>query len=94
VPLGEVPAAVIEAALDAANLIGSGLYGVDVKQVRKTCRIIEVNDNPNIDAGNEDAFLGNVLYEEIMSVIKRRIHERVPAMPPHDIAASAAQGAA
>jgi glutathione synthase/RimK-type ligase-like ATP-grasp enzyme len=94
VPLGEVPAAVIEAALEAANLIGSGLYGVDVKQIGKTCRIIEVNDNPNIDAGNEDAFLGNVLYEEIMSVIKRRIRERVPATPTHDIAPSATQAAA
>jgi glutathione synthase/RimK-type ligase-like ATP-grasp enzyme len=94
VPLGEVPAAVIQAALEAANLIGSGLYGVDVKQVGRTCRIIEVNDNPNIDAGNEDAVLGNVLYEEIMSVITRRIQERVPAPPPQAGVASTAQAAA
>jgi glutathione synthase/RimK-type ligase-like ATP-grasp enzyme len=94
VPLGEVPAVVIQAALDAANLIGAGLYGVDVKQVGKTCRIIEVNDNPNIDAGNEDGFLGDVLYEEIMSVIRRRIQERAPAMPPLAVAAPASQAAA
>jgi glutathione synthase/RimK-type ligase-like ATP-grasp enzyme len=81
VPLGEVPEAVMKAALDAANLIGSGLYGVDVKQVGQTCYVIEVNDNPNIDAGNEDSFLGDALYEEVMSVFKRRIGERVPVSP-------------
>lgn len=98
VPLGEVPEVVMQAALEAANLIGAGLYGVDVKQVGKTCRIIEINDNPNIDAGNEDAFLGEALYEEVMSVIKRRIHERAPAphveaaaqVPPEGMAASPA----
>lgn len=94
VPLGDVPAAVVQAALDAANLIGAGLYGVDVKQVGKTCRIIEVNDNPNIDAGNEDGFLGDVLYEEIMSVFRRRIQERVPSAPPQAAAAPASQAAA
>jgi glutathione synthase/RimK-type ligase-like ATP-grasp enzyme len=81
VPLGEVPETVMQSALEAANLIGSGLYGVDVKQVGKRCYVIEVNDNPNIDAGNEDSFLGDALYEEIMSVLKRRIQERVPAPP-------------
>ena len=94
VPLGEVPETVMQSALDAANLIGSGLYGVDVKQVGKTCRIIEVNDNPNVDAGNEDGFLGDALYGEIMSVIKRRIQERVPAMPPRAVSTSASQAAA
>lgn len=94
VPLGDVPEPVLRAAVDAANLIGAGLYGVDVKQIGKTCRIIEVNDNPNIDAGNEDAFLGDVLYQEIMSVIRRRIAERVPAMPPQAFTASPSQAAA
>jgi glutathione synthase/RimK-type ligase-like ATP-grasp enzyme len=81
VPLGEVPETVMSSALAAANLIGAGLYGVDVKQVGKTCYVIEVNDNPNIDAGNEDSFLGDALYDEIMSVIRRRILERAPATP-------------
>ncbi len=80
VPLGLVPEIVVNTALQAANLIGNGLYGVDLKQVGKTCVVIEVNDNPNVDAGNEDAFLGDALYEEIMAVIRRRIQERVPAM--------------
>ncbi len=85
VPLGEVPEIVMRSALDAANLIGAGLYGVDVKQVGKTCYVIEVNDNPNVDAGNEDSFMGDALYGEIMSVIKRRIQERSPAVAQYNI---------
>jgi len=44
-------------ALRAANLIGDGFYGVDIKQVGKRLYVIEINDNPNIDAGNEDSVL-------------------------------------
>ena len=40
------------------------------------CYLIEVNDNPNIDAGNEDQVLGGALYREIMGVYARRIGER------------------
>ena len=46
------PSAVVSTALKAANLIGDGLYGVDIKQVGRKCYVIEVNDNPNIDAGS------------------------------------------
>lgn len=38
--------------------------------------LIEVNDNPNIDAGNEDQVLGGALYRKIMGVYARRIGER------------------
>ena len=31
--------------------MGDGLYGVDLKQTSKGVYVIEVNDNPNIDAG-------------------------------------------
>jgi glutathione synthase/RimK-type ligase-like ATP-grasp enzyme len=76
VSIGEVPEAVIQAAVRAANLIGAGLYGVDLKQSRDRCYVIEINDNPNVDAGNEDAVLGDALYREIMGVFARRIAER------------------
>jgi glutathione synthase/RimK-type ligase-like ATP-grasp enzyme len=76
VSVGEAPEAVIEAAVRAANLIGAGLYGVDLKQVDGRCYVIEINDNPNVDAGNEDAVLGDALYREIMGVFARRIGER------------------
>ncbi|HEY3245357.1 MAG TPA: RimK family alpha-L-glutamate ligase [Phycisphaerae bacterium] len=52
------PAAVeprlIEVAQSAARAVGDGLYGIDVKQVGDEYFVIEVNDNPNIDAGEED----------------------------------------
>jgi glutathione synthase/RimK-type ligase-like ATP-grasp enzyme len=44
----------LQVALEASNAIGSGLYGVDIKEVDKEYYVIEVNDNPNIDAGSED----------------------------------------
>ena len=38
--------------------------------------MIEVNDNPNVDAGNEDARAEDALYREVMGVFLRRIQER------------------
>jgi glutathione synthase/RimK-type ligase-like ATP-grasp enzyme len=73
--VAEAPEAVVSTAVRAANLIGSGLYGVDLKQVANQCYLIEVNDNPNIDAGNEDRVLKNALYREILGVFSRRIGE-------------------
>ena len=52
-PVEEVPPEVIKLALKASNSIGDGLYGVDIKQVGNNFYVIEVNDNPNIDAGVE-----------------------------------------
>ncbi|HZZ92379.1 MAG TPA: RimK family protein [Usitatibacter sp.] len=74
--VGEAPEPVIDMAVRAANLIGRGLYGVDLKQVADRCYLIEVNCNPNIDAGNEDQVLGEALYREIVGVFARRIAER------------------
>ena len=72
-PVEHLPAQVLRMALKAANLIGDGLYGVDLKQVGDKVYVIEVNDNPNIDAGVEDKYLKNELYERIMRVIFRRV---------------------
>lgn len=74
--VGETPEVVVRTALHAANLIGNGLYGVDLKQVGEQCYLIEVNDNPNIDAGHEDGVLQDALYRELMGVFLRRIRER------------------
>jgi glutathione synthase/RimK-type ligase-like ATP-grasp enzyme len=74
--VGEAPEQVINIAVRAANLVGRGLYGVDLKQVDGRVYLIEVNCNPNIDAGNEDQVLGEALYREILGVFARRIAER------------------
>ena len=46
----------------ATKLIGDGLYGVDLKQIGNQVYLIEINDNPNIDAGYEDRLMGDDLY--------------------------------
>jgi glutathione synthase/RimK-type ligase-like ATP-grasp enzyme len=74
--IGEVPEIVIDTAVRAANLIGRGLYGVDLKQSGEKCWLIEVNVNPNVDAGNEDQIMGDALYREILGVFARRIRDR------------------
>ena len=38
--------------------------------------VIEVNDNPSIDAGVEDAVLQDDLYQQIMAVFLQRIEQR------------------
>lgn len=77
VAVSEAPTRVVKTALKAANLIGDGFYGVDMKQVGNRCYIIEVNDNPNVDAGNEDGVLKDALYREVMGVFLKRIEERM-----------------
>jgi glutathione synthase/RimK-type ligase-like ATP-grasp enzyme len=78
--IGETPEIVVKTAVHAASVIGDGLYGVDLKQVGERCYVIEVNDNPNIDAGNEDGVLKDALYREVLGVFLRRIREhRAPA---------------
>ncbi len=76
ISVGETPEEVVKLALRAANLIGDGFYGVDLKQVENRCYVIEVNDNPNVDAGGEDGVLKDALYREVMGVFLKRIEER------------------
>jgi glutathione synthase/RimK-type ligase-like ATP-grasp enzyme len=76
VPIEHAPRAVISTALRAARLIGDGLYGVDLKQSGKRVYVIEINDNPNIDAGYEDRILRDELYERVLRVFLTRIQQR------------------
>ena len=43
-----------ELALRACNVVGTGLYGVDIKETNHKYVVVEVNDNPSIYAGYED----------------------------------------
>ncbi|HEX8906853.1 MAG TPA: RimK-like ATPgrasp N-terminal domain-containing protein, partial [Longimicrobiaceae bacterium] len=79
VPRHQAPADVVETALRAAALIGDGLYGVDLKETERGPVVIEINDNPNIDVGYEDAEEGNAIYEDIVSFFVQRIEEGAPA---------------
>jgi glutathione synthase/RimK-type ligase-like ATP-grasp enzyme len=64
-----------ETACRAAQLIGDGLYGVDIKQVGNRIMVIEVNDNPNVETGIEDAALGMELYRRVARSFRRRIEQ-------------------
>jgi glutathione synthase/RimK-type ligase-like ATP-grasp enzyme len=75
-PVAKAPRSVVKTALKASNLIGEGLYGVDLKQVGQKVYLIEINDNPNIDAGLEDDVLEDELYSRIMEVFLKRIEFR------------------
>ncbi len=72
----DAPAEVIKLALKATHPIGDGLYGVDLKQVGNKPVVIEVNDNPSIDAGVEDAYLDDKLYLRIMGEFLRRMERK------------------
>ncbi len=66
VPIEAVPDEIVDAAVRAASLVGDGLYGVDLKETVQGTLVIEVNDNPNIDVGLEDAVLGDELYRILL----------------------------
>jgi glutathione synthase/RimK-type ligase-like ATP-grasp enzyme len=75
-PTFEAPKAVLDIAVKATRLIGNGLYGVDIKQSEQRVVVIEVNDNPSIESGVEDKYLGEQLYTEIMAEFYRRMESR------------------
>lgn len=72
-PVADAPPEVVEVALKAANLIGDSFYGVDVKQNDDGVFVIEVNDNPNVEGGVEDACLKSELYDLILKDFIRRL---------------------
>lgn len=73
VGIQHVPREVSKIATRAAKLIGDGLFGVDIKTSGQRAVIIEINDNPSIDSGVEDAYLGDELYRIIMGDFVRRL---------------------
>ncbi|MGE0430864.1 MAG: RimK family protein [Planctomycetota bacterium] len=81
-PVDVVPAPILRTAVRAANLIGDGLYGVDMKQVGNKALVIEINDNPSIDCGWEDKVLGNKLYDEVMRVFLERVEKAKARLAP------------
>ncbi len=75
-PIDQVDPKIIKTALQSTQHIGNGLYGVDLKFINNKVKVIEVNDNPNIDAGVEDAFLKNELYYKILGEFTRRLDNK------------------
>jgi glutathione synthase/RimK-type ligase-like ATP-grasp enzyme len=73
----QAPRDIIETAVRCARLIGDGLYGIDLKQNERGIFVIEINDNPNIDADYEDAVLKDELYRRIIDWFAARLEKRM-----------------
>lgn len=73
VPRDTAPPEVVTLGLRAAALIGNGLYGVDIKETQNGPVVIEINDNPNLDVGYDDAADGTIIYEDVINEFLRRI---------------------
>lgn len=71
VKIDEVPKEVIDIGISAANAIGNGLYGVDIKQSNGDVYVIEVNDNPSLDGGENGAY-PNLYADIINSILNKR----------------------
>jgi glutathione synthase/RimK-type ligase-like ATP-grasp enzyme len=65
VAVEEAPRTVVKTALKATRPIGRGLYGVDLKVSSGKTYVMEVNDNPNLDAHYEDRILGKQLWDRL-----------------------------
>jgi glutathione synthase/RimK-type ligase-like ATP-grasp enzyme len=76
VAVEDAPPAVLDTAVRAASLFGDGLFGVDLKVVDGRVMVMEVNDNPNIDAGFEDAILKDELYDALARWFRARLDGR------------------
>jgi glutathione synthase/RimK-type ligase-like ATP-grasp enzyme len=73
IAIKDAPPKIIEVALKATNLIGKGLFGVDIKEINGKPLVIEVNDNPNLDFGIEDQVIKDELYIAVIEALKNRI---------------------
>jgi glutathione synthase/RimK-type ligase-like ATP-grasp enzyme len=62
----QAPPEVIDLAVRAAGPIGQGLYGVDIKETPDGPVVMEVNDNPNLEHGIEDAVLKDELWTRLL----------------------------
>lgn len=80
----DTPQQIVKAAVRASLQMGRGLYGVDLKEIGGKPVVIEVNDNPNIDAGYEDSRQGDFVYDAVISYFREQIliSKGLPATPP------------
>jgi glutathione synthase/RimK-type ligase-like ATP-grasp enzyme len=79
IPLELTPPDVLRLALESTALVGDGLYGVDLKDTPSGPVVIEINDNPNIQEGYEDAAEGERIYEAVLGAFVARIRNRAGA---------------
>ncbi|MDD1679770.1 MAG: RimK family alpha-L-glutamate ligase [Methanomicrobiales archaeon] len=67
VPPSQVPRRIVEVALQAGRAVGTGLYGVDIKEKDEQVYVIEVNDNPSLESGEDEFY--PFIYEKIITYL-------------------------
>lgn len=67
VPADQVPPEVIDLGKEAGNAIGKGLYGVDIKGSNGKFYVIEVNDNPSLEGGEDEHYPD--MFQKIISYL-------------------------
>ncbi|HEX9903404.1 MAG TPA: RimK family protein [Propylenella sp.] len=72
-PIDQVPPEILDVGVRSASLIGDGLYGVDLKETPDGVYIIEINDNPNLEHGVEDAVAKADLWNRLTRWFTTRI---------------------
>jgi glutathione synthase/RimK-type ligase-like ATP-grasp enzyme len=55
---------VVRLGKEAATAVGNGLYGVDIKNNNGDAYVIEVNDNPSLESGEDGCYPD--IYEQIV----------------------------
>jgi glutathione synthase/RimK-type ligase-like ATP-grasp enzyme len=65
VPYERVPSHIVDVAVQAARAVGPGLYGVDIKEKDEQVYVIEVNDNPSLESGEDEYY--PLIYEKIIT---------------------------
>ena len=67
VPMDQVPQNVIDLGMEAGKAMGHGLYGVDIKESNGKLYVIEVNDNPSLEGGEDSNYPD--MYRKIVSYL-------------------------
>ncbi|MGZ8330948.1 MAG: RimK-like ATPgrasp N-terminal domain-containing protein, partial [Rhodoplanes sp.] len=73
--LDQAPPEVIDLAVRAARPIGDGFYGVDLKETASGVVVMEVNDNPNLEHGIEDAVTKDEVWVRILKWFIERLEQ-------------------
>jgi glutathione synthase/RimK-type ligase-like ATP-grasp enzyme len=73
--LEHAPQDIIDLAVRAAKPIGDGFYGVDLKQTDSGIVVMEVNDNPNLEHGIEDAVGKDEVWIKILKWFIARMEQ-------------------
>jgi glutathione synthase/RimK-type ligase-like ATP-grasp enzyme len=73
--LDQAPREIVDLAVRAAKPIGEGFYGVDLKQTATGIVVMEVNDNPNLEHGIEDAIGKDEIWIKILKWFIERFEQ-------------------